>query len=128
MDPRVLEAMADAARAYVPISELHQAVGKRIASLTGAEAAMVSSGAASIVLGTAACIAGTDRERILRLPDTTGMKNQVLIPVTPGLSWTRYARSAGGVLVQFTDASDLKLKISGESAMILYIPALHAET
>jgi len=48
--------------------------------MVGAEAAMVSSGAAGALLcGTAACVAGTDMEKIVRLPDTTGMKNEVII-------------------------------------------------
>src|SRR5438094_7450416 len=65
---------------YVRLDELHDAIGRRIASLIGCEAAMVTSGAAyALTLGTAACITGADREKILRLPDTTGMKREVII-------------------------------------------------
>src|SRR5688572_13285892 len=56
MPPEVLAAMTEASRCFVMIEDLHHAVGKRLAELTGAEAALVTSGAAaSIVLGTAAC-------------------------------------------------------------------------
>ncbi|PYV10285.1 MAG: selenocysteine synthase, partial [Acidobacteria bacterium] len=76
----VAEAMQEAARHYVSIPELHEAVGKRIAALTGAEAALVTAGAASaLTLGTAACVAGKDPDKIKRIPDTTGMKNEVII-------------------------------------------------
>ena len=65
---------------YVHLNELHDRVGERIASLIGCEAAMVSAGAASaLTLGTAACMTGTNEEFIRRLPDTTGMKTEVII-------------------------------------------------
>jgi L-seryl-tRNA(Ser) seleniumtransferase len=127
MPPEVLAAMAEASRSFVMIEDLHRAVGRRLAELTGAEAALVTSGAAaSIVLGTAGCISGSDRERILRLPDTSGMKNEVLTPAIPGLNWIRYVRIAGAVLVQFADEADMRRKLSERAAMVLYLPAFHA--
>src|SRR5581483_3470688 len=64
----------------VRLDELHDAVGKRIANLIGCEAAMVTAGAASaLTLATAACLTGLDREKVRRLPDTTGMKQEVII-------------------------------------------------
>ena len=63
--------------------DLHDAVGKRIASLIGCDAAMVSAGAASaLTLGTAACMTGKNQEFIRRLPDTTGMKTEVIVQKT----------------------------------------------
>ena len=59
-----INAMRYAASNKVKIKELHNAVGNRIAQLTGAEAAMVTSGAtASIVLGTAACMTLGDEKK-----------------------------------------------------------------
>src|SRR5947209_4559071 len=64
MRPEVVEAMASAARQFVPLVELQQAVGRKIATLLGCEAAMVTAGAASaLMLGTAACVAGKDPGR-----------------------------------------------------------------
>ena len=126
MPPEVLDAMAEAAGAYVDIGELHRAVGKRLAQITGAQAALVTSGAAgSIVLGTAACIAGDDKERIQQLPDASGMKNEVLMPQTPGWPWVRYVRNAGGVIVECADANDLQAKVGDRSAMLMYLPSVH---
>src|SRR5207245_7910150 len=80
LPPEVAEAMTDAAQHYVLIGELQRAVGAKIASLLGVEAACVTSGAAgALTLGTAACVAGSDPEEIKRLPDTAGMKNEVII-------------------------------------------------
>ena len=65
MPPEVLEAMHDAAQVYVPIRDLTKATGERIARLTGNEGALVTTGAAgAIFVGTCACIAGSDPEKL----------------------------------------------------------------
>src|SRR5437773_2526856 len=59
MPPEVLDAMREAAGAYVPLPDLQAAAGRRIAELVGAPAAMVSSGAAgAILLGAAGALTG----------------------------------------------------------------------
>ena len=46
----------------------------------GAESGMVASGAAgAIASATAGCMAGTDPAKIWQLPDTTGMKGEVVM-------------------------------------------------
>src|SRR3974377_738842 len=47
MPPEVMQAMEGMSRKYVPLVALNQAVGRRLASLIGCEAAMVTAGAAS---------------------------------------------------------------------------------
>src|SRR2546430_11147906 len=47
MLPEVVEAMNYASKQFVPLNDLHDAVGKRLATLIGCEAAMVTSGAAA---------------------------------------------------------------------------------
>src|SRR5580693_4942693 len=79
MPPEVVDAMEQASRHFVPLSELQKKVGARIAELLGAPAAMVTCGCASaITLGTAACVAMGDPDKLRRLPDTTGMKNEIV--------------------------------------------------
>src|SRR6185436_11529015 len=83
MPPEVVAGMQVASRQYVRLNELHDAVGRRIAELLHCPAAMVSAGCASALsLATAACVAGDDPERIRRLPDTVGMKNEVVLQKT----------------------------------------------
>src|ERR1700704_5386725 len=78
--PRVRRAMQDVERYYVDMQQLLERSGQVIAGLLGAEAAYVTPGAAAaLALGAAACLAGSDPDRIGRLPDTTGMKNGILI-------------------------------------------------
>src|SRR5919201_4646980 len=76
---RVRQAMLEAEGSYADMQQLLERSGAVIASLLGAEAAYVTSGAAAaLALGTAACIAGADPEKIVRLPDTSGLPNTVL--------------------------------------------------
>src|SRR2546425_13152574 len=73
MPPEVLEAMVEAAGAFVDIAELQARASAIIAEVTGAEAGLVTTGAAAaLTLGTAACLTGLDAARMERLPDTAG--------------------------------------------------------
>src|SRR5581483_7612659 len=77
MPERARQAMSEASRSFVHLADLQKAAGERIAKLLGVEAALITSGAAcAIMLATAACVTGTDKEKIERVPDLTGMKNE----------------------------------------------------
>ena len=81
--PEIKPAMEKAASVLVDINELNQKVGSIIAELIGAEAAFVSSGSAGgLVLQAAAVIAGKDPGKMAQIPDTTGMKNEIIIRVS----------------------------------------------
>ena len=78
--PEVRQAQQEASEYFVNMLELQRAVGRRLSELTGAESGIVTSGSArAMAAATAACMAGTDDERIWRLPDTTGMKHEVVM-------------------------------------------------
>src|SRR5690349_19510935 len=67
--PEVTGAMAEAARSHVQIDELQARASIFLAEATGAEAGLVTSGAAAgLLLGTAACLAGLDLRKIDDLP------------------------------------------------------------
>jgi len=121
MPKAVVEAMESASRCYVNLGELHAAVGKRISALLGCEAALVTSGAASaLLLGTAACVAGRDKGRIQRLPDTTGMKNEVILPKAHRNGYDHAVRAAGVTLVEVETLADAGRAIGEKTAMLLY--------
>ena len=90
MLPQVREAIDAASRRFVNLDELMEAAGRRIAELTGAEWGIVTCGsAAAVALGTAACVAGNDPVKMVRLPFTDGMVNRVIIPRSSALPMTR---------------------------------------
>ncbi|MCC6167715.1 MAG: aminotransferase class V-fold PLP-dependent enzyme [Caldilineaceae bacterium] len=105
MPPEVTAAMAEAARHFVDLAELQQAVGRRIAELTHNEAAYVSSGAAAgLVIATAVCVAGADPAAIRQLPDLTGLKNEVVVHKSHRNGYDHAVRSVGVKLVEIGSA------------------------
>src|SRR5262245_43459580 len=82
MLPEVRAAMDQAAQKYVHLDELAEAVGARLATLTGAEWGLVSNGcSAGLTLAAAACVAGGNPDLHVRLPDLTGFaKDEAIIP------------------------------------------------
>jgi D-glucosaminate-6-phosphate ammonia-lyase len=127
MRPETIEAMREAAQAFVNIDELNQAAGETIARLLGAEAAMVTAGAsAGLVLQAAACIAGDDPANIARLPDTTGMRHELIIQRAHRFMYDQMFRAAGGVLVEIgngrrTEAYELENAINDRTAAVVYL-------
>ncbi|MBA2595640.1 MAG: aminotransferase class V-fold PLP-dependent enzyme [Chloroflexia bacterium] len=101
MAPETLAAMAEAAAAFVPIDELQARAGEIIAGNTGAEAGYVVSGAAAgLSLGVAACIAGMDVAAMDRLPDTTGLKDEVVVQRGHRNAYDHAIRAAGVRMVE----------------------------
>ncbi len=124
MPAEVAQALEEASRHYVYLVELHEAVGKKIAGMLGVEAAMVTSGAAgAIMLGTAACVAGKDPEKILRIPDTTGMKNEVIIQKAHRMAFDHAIRNVGVRLVVVETPEELENAVSEKTAMMFFLNA-----
>lgn len=101
MRPEVTQAMAEAAQHCVDIAELQARASKIIADATGAEAGCVASGAAAcLLLGTTACVAGIDPAKMARLPDTTGMKNEVVMVRSQRNFYDHAVRTAGVKVIE----------------------------
>jgi L-seryl-tRNA(Ser) seleniumtransferase len=101
VSPDVMAAMADAARSNVVMDELQEAAGKVIADATGAEAGYVVAGAAAgLTLAAAACIAGLDPATMDRLPDTTGLKNEIVVQRGHRNAYDHALRAAGATFVE----------------------------
>ncbi len=123
--PEVRAAKQAAAGHFVDIFELQHAASRRLAELSGAEAGMVTSGAAgAIASATAACIAGSDPARIWQLPDTTGLKHEVIMHGGRD-PFDSAARLAGGKLVVAKTPEDVRGAVNQNTAMI-YTQALGA--
>ena len=125
--PEALEAMREASTTLVNLDELNEAAGAAIARLLGAEAAFVSAGASSgLILQAAACIAGADPAKITRLPDTRGMRNEIVIQRAHRFAYDQAYRVAGGVLVEIglarrTQPFELEEAITERTAAVAYL-------
>lgn len=101
MRPEVIAAMAEASRQCVDMAELEAHASQVIANVTGAEAGYVASGAAAcLLLATAACVAGLEPGRMARLPQTAGMKNEVIVVRSQRNFYDHAVRTAGIRLVE----------------------------
>ena len=102
--PETLALMEQAARVMVNIEDLNRAAGKELARLTGAEAGFVCSGAAGgLLLQAAAAIAGNDPVKMRQLPDTEGLKNEIVIHTMHRFPYDQAYRAAGAKMVEFGD-------------------------
>jgi L-seryl-tRNA(Ser) seleniumtransferase len=126
MPPDVTAAMAEAAQHFVELDELQAKAGQRIAEWTRNEAAYITCGAAAgIVLCTAACMAGVDPDLRGRLPETTGMKDEVIVHQAGIVGYAQVIRHTGAKIVLIgTDegatAGEFEAAINERTAAIFY--------
>ena len=127
MAPEVLDSMRGASQQFCHLDEVQQKVGERIAAMLEVEAAYVTSSAAcGLVLTTAACMAGTDPAKITQLPDTTGMKHEVIIQKIHRIAYDQAVRVAGGTLIEIDDqgtppTEDMRRAINENTAAIFFM-------
>lgn len=99
MAPEAVEAMGEASRWSVSIEELQERAGSYLAEVTGAEAGYVTCGAAAgLQLAAAACLAGLDIHRMERLPDSSGMPNEIVVQRCQRNAYDHALRAAGAIL------------------------------
>jgi uncharacterized pyridoxal phosphate-dependent enzyme len=116
--PEVRTAQVEASQHFVNIFDLQRAVGRRLAELTGAESGMITSGAAgAMAVATAGCIAGTDPDKIWQLPNTDGLKNEVVM-VGGRSVFDSAIRLAGGKLVLAESAEQIPNAITSNTVMV----------
>ena len=116
--PEVRQAQVEAAQHFVNVLDLQRAVGRRLSELTGAESGIVTSGAAgAMAAATAGCMAGSDDKNIWQLPDTTGLKHEVVM-VGGRSAFDSAIRLTGAKLVLVYSAEELANAISENTAMI----------
>jgi D-glucosaminate-6-phosphate ammonia-lyase len=120
--PEVQQAMDAAVREYVHLFELMDGVGRRLAELTGAESGCITPGAsAAITAGTAACMTGGDPDKMWILPDTRGMKDEVIIPAYSRTAYDAAARATGAKMIQVSNVEELRAAVGPKTAMVLVL-------
>lgn len=127
MHPEVVHSMVEASQCLVDLDELNRKAGEVVARATGAEAGMVCAGStAGLLLQAAACMTGADPAKILRLPDTAGMKNEIIIHKVHRFHYDQAYRAAGAKLVEVgtpkvTEPWMLEEAINEKTAAIAHI-------
>ena len=127
MPKGVINAMEKASEWFVDMKELNMAAGEVIAEFTGAEAGLVTAGAASaLMLQTAACIAGSNPKYIDQLPNTDGLKNEFIIHRSHRTNYDHNYRNAGAKLIEIgntggTNEWELESNINEKTAGIIYV-------
>ena len=122
--PEVKEAMDLAGDSYIPLMELEEKAGAAVADMVGVPAAYITSGAGSaLTLAGAAVMAGENDNLIEQLPDTSGMKNEILIQKRQRYWYDRCLEASGAKLVEFgsdegTSAEDLQNAINEKTAAV----------
>ncbi len=125
--PEVLTAIAAAAEAFVDLDELAEGAGQRLAALTGAEWGMVTAGtAAALALATAACIAGNDPERMLRLPRTDGIPHRVVMPAGHRFDYDNAIQMTGAEIVTADTAAALLAALDNQAVMVAMLGRMDA--
>ena len=101
----VREKMEEASWSFTDMGEPLTRAGAFVADLIGVEAASITSGgAAGLALSGAACIAGSDPDKLSRLPDTTGMKSDILVQKKHFADYDRILASSGARRVEVSGA------------------------
>jgi L-seryl-tRNA(Ser) seleniumtransferase len=117
--PEVKRAMEEASRSYVQMDELMEGVSKRLAELTGAQWGIITAGCcAALTHTTAACLAGSNPERMQRLPDLTGLKSEVIIPEYSRNVYDHAIRMLGVKIVEVSNPAELESAFNERTAMV----------
>ncbi len=131
MPPEVLEAMRQASECFVDLTELQEAVGRRIAELTRNEACFVSGGAAAgLVLSAAVCMARGTADGIWRRSELDRYPREFVLHRVHRNPYDPAIELAGGRLVDVgnhfgTAVDELERAIGPQTAGVLYIAGAH---
>ena len=127
MPPEVLDAMREAAGAFVDMHDLHERAGTELARLTKNDAAYVTPGcAAGIALSVLGCRTRGDLKRIAALPDDPSLPDEVIIHTAHRTPDDPAVRLAGARVRQIGNVKqtfdwELEAAISDRTAAVLYV-------
>jgi uncharacterized pyridoxal phosphate-dependent enzyme len=124
MMPEVLEAINSTAHDFANMFELQDKIGAKIAEMLHVEAAMVTSGAAcAILLGTAACITGTNAEKIKMLPNLPGPRPEVIMQKSHRYLFDQAVTTTGAKIIEVEGVSEMTQAINKNTVMALFFNA-----
>lgn len=124
MMPEVLDAINSTSHSFANMYELQDKAGAKIAEMLKAEGAMVTSGAAcALTIGTAACITGSDPEKIKLLPTLPGPQKEVIMQKTHRYLFDQAVRNTGVKIVDVEGAAEMEKAINEHTVMALFFNA-----
>lgn len=116
MNPKILETMLVASQEFCLLDELHEKAGERVAKMLSVEASYITASAAcGLVITTAACMTGSDQDRIRQLPDTTGMRYEVVIQKSHRIAYDQAIRLTGARLIELDDTNGIPTEAMREA-------------
>ncbi len=118
--PEVLKAIEASSGYFVQYDELAEGIGQRLSDITKAEWGMVSAGcAAALKHVTAACVTGGNPEKLIRIPDLTGLeKTEVISPRHSRGVYDHAIRNIGVTMIDVDSAQELRDAIGPKTALI----------
>jgi L-seryl-tRNA(Ser) seleniumtransferase len=128
LSPGVTAAMLDANQSFVRMVELLESSGRLLARRLGADAGQVTPGAAaSIALMVSAAMTGTDGAASERLPDTAGLKNEIVLQRNHRYKYDRQITMTGARLrlagsEAGTTTAELEALVGARTAAV-FVPA-----
>ncbi len=133
--PEAIRAGADIQSHFVRINELQAKASEVISRMTGAEAGFIAAcSAAGISQSISGCLTGTNLNRIELLPNTDGLRNEVIVqsghlinygaPISQAISLTgaRIVAIGTAALVNFYNLED---SINPQTVAALYVVSHH---
>ncbi len=127
MAQEVLDTMQEASQEFCLLDELHVKAGERVAEMLGVESAYVTASAAcGLVITAAACMTGTNQDRVRQLPDTAGMRNEVVVQTTHRIAYDQAIRLTGARLIELDDRDGppveaMRAAIGERTAAVFYL-------
>jgi L-seryl-tRNA(Ser) seleniumtransferase len=119
MLPEVIAAIEQASQYHVNLDELMENVSEHLARLLQVDWGIVTAGAAAALThATAACIAGSDPEKMQRLPILDGLKNEVVMPRESRNVYDHAMRALGVRVIEVNSLGELESALGPRTAMI----------
>ena len=127
--PEVLEAMKAASGYFAQYDELAYGIGQKLGELTKTEWGVVTAGcAAAMKHFTAACVTGGNPERLIRIPDLTGLeKTEVIIPRYSRNVYDHAVRNVGVKVITVETPEEMQKAINKHTAMIYVLACRHSQ-
>lgn len=126
MAENTLEAMKQISRHFVDLEQLQRVLSKKIADITHNEAAYITNGASGgMLLCACVCMVKGSMYRYVKLPDTEGVKNEIIVMRAQRNAYDKAIEASGAKVIEIGDADEtlefeLEGSINEKTAAVFY--------